>query len=384
MAEQVATQPTQTKDAEDTRDKSSPQPLGNPFAEIDELMSDKKAEPTPKPKPDTNPEPKAQDKGQQQPQEKPSEKQPQKPDTKPESTNLKTLREKYESSTKKVKELESEVQKYKQPQDDPDKKAFAERIDALEKRRADLERALEETAFERSDRYKQEFETPLRVAIETGKELVEGIELVDAEGNRTKGTEGMFLALCRMDRNSAKNQAKELFGEDWTEVMANYGIVDRAKKAAENAIAEHRTSGLEREKERKESYVKKWEEVRKTFKQHISEAIEKHPDLFKPADDDARGKDLIAKGMEMADSAFGPRNGIPTPDVVARDAAVRNKAGGYDYLAYKWRKAEKRIAELETKLNEFEDSEPGEGSGKRTPKSESKTWDQEIEELAVG
>jgi hypothetical protein len=380
MADQVATPPPQEKADSPPSEKPAPQPLANPFADIDELMRDDKPAEEPQPKKAAPQKTIHTEKVQQKPTDKLKQTQEQKPET----TNVKTLRENYEATTKRVKELEAEVQKSKQPTDDQEKKSFAERIESLDKRRKELEQVIEEAAFERSDRYKHEFETPLRVALEIGKELVEGIEIEDSEGNKTKGTEGMFIALCKMERSAAKEQARVWFGDEWSAVMAEYGNVNRAKKAAENAITEHRTYGVERVKQHREESEKQWENARQSFRQHVGEGIEKHPELFKPEDDDVKGKQLLAKGMEMADSAFGHRNGIPTPDVVARDAAIRNKAGGYDYLAYKWRKAEKRVSELETRLKEFEASEPGEGSGKRTPKAESRTWEQEIEALATG
>lgn len=357
-------------------------PFNDPFAGIDELFRDapeeKPAEKTSPAKAEKPAPAKVAEKTEDKPEAKPVEK----PEQKGKGWELRT---KYEETAKRVKELEAELEKRKQPAEDPEKKTLAERLEQVEKRRVELEDEIRFAAYERSQEYKDKFQAPLERALKSAYEDVGQLTITDANGNESKGTEAHFNALCRMTVPQAIAQAKEWFGDTASEVLAMRRHILELRDQAQGAIEQFRKDGTERERQRADATAREVQEQQQAWKTHIQQAFEKHPEYFQPADDDAKGKEILTKGMTFADQTFTGRNKIPRQQIVGIDAAVRNMAGAFPYIAYKWRAAEKRVQELESKLKEFEASEPGEGGGARVPKEtggwKPGSWESEIDEL---
>lgn len=366
-------QPNAPPAAESPPSKTETAPFNNPFSDIDELFKDEPGDAPEAAKP--APEPKAQPKA----PVKPADKAPTKPEDK--GSGPKELRAAYESASKRLKELESEREKWSKQAEDPEKKTLSERLEAVEKRRAELEDEIKFSAYERSQEYKDTYLAPLERALKSAYQDVAQLNLETTDGE--KATPAHLNTLCRMDLPAAISQSKEWFGDASTEVLAMRRHILELRDQAEGAVEQFRKNGVERERQRSEMSVRQRDEQRKSFQHHVDEGIEKHPDLFKASEEDGKGKQLLTRGMALADSIFEGGNGIPPAELVKIHAAIRNKAGGYDYLAYRWRQGQNRIKELETKLAEYEASDPGEGSGKRVPKGSPTTWEQEIEALAT-
>lgn len=370
----IAEPPKQESAAAPPQSKQPTAPFNTPFAEIEALFDDEPEAPPDKPPVAELKAPKPESRPEAKPGAKPPEKPQPKPDDK--ASGPKELRAAYESSSKRVKELEAEREKWSKPAEDPEKKTLSDRLETVEKRRKELEEEIRYAAYERSEEYKEKHLAPLQRAVASAYEDVSKLTIDGTDG---KATPGHLQMLCRMELPIAISTAREWFGEAATEVLAMRRHINELRDNAEGAVEQFRKVGIEREQQHAEMLTKQQDSHRKALQQYIADGIEKHPSLFKPADDDAEGKRFLKNGMEFADAGF---NGSLAGDQrIQRHADIRNKAGGYDYAVYRWRASERRVKELESKLSEYESSDPGEGSGKRIPKDGPKTFEQEIDEL---
>lgn len=347
------------------------------FGEIDRMIADDAKPPagTKPPKPASEAPPKSQDAPEEPP--KPS-------DTPAPKSSPKELRAAYDEAKARIKALETELTTVRsaKPPEDPEKKTLAERLEAAEKRRAEIEDALRMTAYERSDEFKQRYVEPWKQAVQSAYDDIAQLSVTDAEGNAVKATPDHFNALLRMSMSQAVTQAKEWFGDAAPEVLAMRRHVIELDQASRHAIEVHRKEASERERQMQEQSTRTAEEVRGWWRQYVDEGLNGHPELFQAGDDDPKGKELLTKGFALADRGFSPPSDMPRREVVRLHAAIRNKAGGFDFMVYKARKLAARVKELEAQVAEFEQSQPGEGAGRKPKPEGAASWQDEIEALA--
>ena len=297
------------------------------------------------------------------------------------------LKSDYAKLEAKVKELES---KPAQPADDPEKTKLAQTLEAREKRLKELEDEFRFTNYERSGEYKEKFEQPFIDAYGAGRAKVASLNLTDAEGNTRKGTAEDFDSFMRVtDDDAAANMAAELFGTKAAMVMYHREKVMELNSARNKALETYRKEGTAREQARAEMAQKHQKEMAGLWQKESHGAVEKYPRLFKPIDGDEKGNELLQRGFERADAAFGSplkdEDGKPVRvsggDLVKLHAEIRNKAGGFDRAIHLLAKERARVKELETKLKDFEESAPGGGDRARKSKKPMTTWDQVDEDL---
>lgn len=389
---ETQTPPAQPSTAAQTPPAPTPEAkptFNQPFADLDELFKEPEPEPPPSPEP-PKPAPKdpipadklvkPQDKTAPKPGEKPGEK----PTAEP--SGPKELRAAYERSKARIKELETSLESVRsaKPAEDPEKKTLSERLEVIEKQRKELEDELRVSAWERSPEFKREYAEPFEQAFKDAYAKIVQLTITDAEGNQAKATEQHLNALLRMGYDERLKAIETWFPgpASAASVAKMVDDIESMHQRKLHAIDQHRKQGEEVFRQRSEQAAKQQEQMRAAWKQHVQEGIDGHPDLFVAADDDPKGKELLTKGMQLADLAFSGSSVLPPTELVKVHAAIRNKAGGYDYLAYRWRQATKRIKELEAKIADYEKSEPGEGSGRRPAPGKAATWEEEIEALA--
>lgn len=354
------------------------------FAEIDQLMGEPEVEKEGKEKSTPGKDEAPPEKATATPADKEApkttgtEKPPEAPST------PKQLRTAYEQATKRLKELEGKLAEREatKPTEDPEKKALADRLAEVQKKTDQLEEELRFSAYERSDDYKSRYLRPLEDAFKSSYEEVAQLTITDGEGKETKATPEHFNALLRLPIAQAIVQAKEWFGDAATEVLAMRRNIVQLNSARQTAVDQFRTEGAERTKRFAEQTAKQQDEIRSLWRQNVDEGIEKHPQLFKASDDDAKGKELLTKGMQLAEYAFTGAHQLPPSERVKLHAAIRNKAGGFDYVVYQNRKLAAENKELRDKLSDYEKSEPGAGEGRRPAAGKAIGWAEEIEALA--
>jgi hypothetical protein len=265
------------------------------------------------------------------------------------------------------------------PVEDPEKKRLSETLEQREKRLAELEDEMRFASFEKSSEYKDKYWTPFSDAYQQGRNKVASLRLTDANGDTRQGTAEDFDSLMRItDDDQAAELASDLFGVKAPMVLWHREKVQELNNTRLKALEDFRKQGGEREKLRGEQMQKQQKEIAALWESENKAGVERFPKLFKPEEGDEKGNALLARGFELADAAFGsaladPATGQPVKlspqEMVKLHSAIRNKAAGFDRLAYKYGISQKRIAELETKLKEYEASEPSPGDGQRKLKS---------------
>lgn len=293
------------------------------------------------------------------------------------------LRKAYVELRKKHAALEEERTKAAaaprtaEPQEDPEKQQLTERLTEREKRLQTLEEELRFTAYERSDEYKEKFEKPFLSAWQTGQERASRLKVVEQKNEMEEivsaarqGTGDDFNTLMLIqDDDQAADWAHKTFGHKAPALLYHRERVQEANLAKHKALEEYQKNGSEREKQRSQMIESHTKAVRTLYHKTVEAGIEKYPQYFKPDDADPKTKELLNKGMRLADRALG------APDVegekpltgeerIKLQAAVRNCFGGFQNMAYQLAKERKTRVELEKRLADYEASEPKGGDGR--------------------
>jgi hypothetical protein len=159
-------------------------------------------------------------------------------------------------------------------------------------------------------------------------------------------------------------------------------ILGRAREAE----ADYKKNGAEKHRQQTEQMTQRQREIAGIFDRQAKEAVEKYPRLFKAIEGDTQGNELLERGFARADAAFGGvlkgADGNPVrlspPELAALHAEIRNKAGGFDRAIHLLSQRNLRIKELEKKLKQYEDSEPGAGNGRNGKRAVQPSSDDQI------
>jgi hypothetical protein len=282
------------------------------------------------------------------------------------------LNEKYNRVEKELNELKSRPAT---PANDPEKERLSKRLN-------ELEDEIRYVNYEKSTEFIEKHHKPyLEFA---GNVAAEAMELIveDGNGGGRQLTRNEFWDIVgKPTVNEAIMAARALFPDDPTKanhVLSMRKDIKLAWNKIEQVKHEFKLKGAEREKEmlikRQQEEAKQAEAVKQKAEKWrtLNDAAVKNErlkDFFVAAEDDPKGKELLTKGFKEADLAFNqgqPVDGEGEPmkedDLIELWSGVRNKAGAFNYVAYRYRLANSRIAELEKELAEFKTSEPKGGA----------------------
>ncbi len=263
-------------------------------------------------------------------------------------------------------------------------KAVTETLAAKEKRLAELEDRIRFTDFKSSDEYTTKYKQPYENTVrEVMGEAVELLVENPADGTaRALTQKEAWNIISQPSLEAAYQEAKKIFPDDADkrqQLITYRKQVQSSWNTLAKAEAEYREKGAEIEKQRTvertlaEQKAKNASEQRAAKWAEMNEAAFKNEqlkDYFTPAEDDAKGKEILTKGKQVAALAFGKRDGngniigedgkpLSDEDTLAIDSGIHNKAAAFNYVAYRNRALQARVKEVEAKLAEYEKSEPG-------------------------
>lgn len=374
-------------------------PLNDAFSEIDKIIADTQQKAPPAPGAKRSPS----DPSKQV--EKPAE--PEKPkseDVKPvvatdetQKLSAPELRKAYAQRKQELKEAnerlaahEAKLKEYEaKVGDGSELSRIQQRLQETEKRAKELEDQIKFVDYEKSPEYKEKYYEPFVTAYQAGRQKAASLKIMERKNDMDevvqqarKATPEDFDAIMRLqDDGEAAEMADRLFGP-----MANLVIYHREKimdlnSARVNAIEQFKKTGSEREQKTAEQMKAIHEKAKTVFKTHVEKGMSDHPQWFKADEADDQGKKMLEQGLLNADSVFTASNQNPE-DRAAMHAAFRNMAGAFPFVALKLHRAESRIKELETELEEFKKSTPSEPSRERGAPSQPMSAEEEIEALA--
>ena len=357
--------------------------LESDFAELDSLDD--------RPKPAPKPTAKAPEPAQKPSAEKPvaaAKVEPPKAPEKPveqEPKSIPEVRRAYEAKKKeirdtwepKVRALESELATLKASNNgNPDQyKTLTEKAAAAEKRAQELENEIRFVNYRKSKEFTDKYEKPyqeawagaiseleeLTVKVRTGTD-----DLGEPTYGERKANPNDLMMLANLPLGEARKLAKEMFGDNADDIMAHRRKIRELSDAQNKALKDAETMAKEAEETRGQQSKAMLEQTGQLWQAANKTLAEKYPKWFAPTEGDEEGNNLLQKGFATVDRMFAP-----TPETqpkspqeaVALHALIRNKAANHDRMALGLKKANARIAELETELKAYQESEPRNDGG---------------------
>lgn len=281
------------------------------------------------------------------------------------------LRTAYEKSKETIKTKDAEITRLQNelksakatPTEDPEKKTLSEKLQAVEKRKAELEQQIQFVAYQKSEEFHTKFQKPYEEAWSRAVSELSELVVENEDGSSRAATAQDLLTLANMPPVDARKLAKSMFGDAADDVLAHRRKIRELADAQNKAIQDAEKNAEAHHKEQQTQSLQQKQKMATLWADENKAWQEKFPRWFKPEEGDEKGNELLAKGYEMADAAFSS-NGNHTPEQrVKLHAELRNKAAAFPKLAYRLKQARTRIKELETSLAEYENSEPKAGEG---------------------
>jgi hypothetical protein len=326
---------------------------------------------------------------------------PAKPADKPLDKNepkaIKEMREALKRKDARETELSSKIADYERKIADYDKRG--KDATALLERQATLEKQLEERQAEiralkqeASPEFKEKYDKPFNQAADFAKQIVTGLEVVTKAANGDTGTRAAtwddFAGIYHLAKSSmgkATTAAKELFGDSSQTVLNHINELHRLDYVRNQALVEEKAKAKERSESEIAESSKQREWAASTWRQINTDLAEKSPEVFQPDPKDKQRAELFTKSLALVDSRH---NGTALTPIqrVTLDAQVRLRASAFPVLKYDLNKANDRIAELEAKLAELNDNDPGKtqrAGGESTNTPTKKGFADELKELKL-
>lgn len=389
-------------------------PLNNAFGDLDKLFGDtgqSQPEPTKtEERPRTAPPPVEKPEAKKEtppPPPKPETKQEVKPSTEPKTTP--ELRKAYDAQKKRVSQMEAELKSIKEERqkqtnvsDHPEFKSLKERFEAAEKKANELAEKIRFSAFEQSEEYHNQYVKPFEEAYRVGMAKTASLRTLPKinpdSGEVTEparqATQNDFVALLQMDDEAAATTAEALFGPSKASlILWHRENVLKANSAREGALENYRKTSGERSKADSERLAQDTKAKQEAWEKNNKMAKEKYPQFFAEAEGDDEGNNLLRAGYSRFESAFNggktiDKDGNPsqlTPaQLTALHSEMFNKAAAFNRIAHQNKSLSARVKELESELEAFKNSEPGQGEGRKVEGEEkSESWEDALNKLAV-
>lgn len=301
----------------------------------------------------------------------------------PKAASLREAKDRAEAQLKEWKTKFEALQKeHSTPKEDAEKKKLLEERDSWGKSKQQLENELRYAKYERTQEFKDKYQVPFENSYKEGVELVKSFTYkepdrkdendVVVEGKSRKATQDDWDTFIGLDANEANKFAHEHFGYNAQEMIVARRDLFKLLKSKNEAITKFQTEGAQMEQKQLEQQQTQEKEFKQLFESSNKAAVD-DPKLarwFKADEADAKAKELLDKGFNFADEAFSDATAKkPLAERARVYSILRNKAAAFDHVAYKLSMTEKRNAELQKALDEYEASEPNlDGKGGRKVK----------------
>jgi len=266
------------------------------------------------------------------------------------------------------------------------------RIEERDARLRERDEAIEFTAFEQSDKFKSEYEKPYSNAWNQGRATVARFQITDKDGNQRPGKAEDFdrlMALEQNDPEAAADLMAEMFGNKASYVAAHIVKVKDSFQRIQDAREDYRVRGEEDRKLKSSRSEQESLEFRERATEFGKSLTEKYADLFKPSEDDPQGKARFTDGETFANRFFNAAlnndKSIPQEQKAQIAALGYLKLQSYDLQVSRRQRAEARVKELETELEQFKASEPkaGDGAGKKVAEGDVPDWEKLLGDMAT-
>jgi hypothetical protein len=276
---------------------------------------------------------------------------------------------------------ETEMAEYRKNSMPPEKvRELVDNSRKIEERAKALEEEIRFTNYAKSQEFADKYQKPYEDSWKRWMGELGELTLPDtANGGERAIAPQDLLDLVNLPLGKARDQAENLFGSFANDVMSARKEIRGLFNDQNRALEEARKGGTQRETQRaaqmQESQQKLGKEIGElwTKSNELAQADERFGKFLKPVEGDDEVNGRLKKGFEIADRAFSvnPLDPSLNPEqrqqIVQLHAAVRNRAAAFGRLVYQNEKLESTVKELQAKLDQYKESEPGAGEGQRTP-----------------
>lgn len=315
-------------------------------------------------------------------------KEPVKEPEKPAGT-AKELRTALENAKRDAQSLREELDKYKTGKvEDPEKKSVLEKLESEQKARAEIEKELRFTNYEKSQEYKERYDLPIRKAFDVAFEDLKGFKISMEDGTEREATPNDFNALVQTQSAAvASVKAKELFGDGAGEILAHRRKILELNSARLEAIDKFQKEGAEREKNAGVDRTVRQQKVMDLYQSSSKAISEKNPEFFTAKEGDEELNTALEEGGKIADFAFQSVSlnpNIPIEKQVPVHALVRQRAAAFPRVTLENKRLGERVKALEKEIEQLRGSTPGPGTGTPAPVATGvQSWEQEIDALVT-
>jgi hypothetical protein len=279
---------------------------------------------------------------------------------------------------------EAEVQRVKSGVvPEQERTALTARVEKAEARAKELEDHIRYVDYEKSTEFKEKFDAPYVASWERAMSELSEITVTDpGTGQPRAVTADDLVKLANMPLQAAQDASDELFGKFASYAMTHRAEIKKMSAARAQALKDAREQGAQRETQTREQQTKQLTEsvkfTRDTFKE-INSAILADPKIgvdFQPivppegqqlSAEETEWNDTLAAGYKLVDDGWAANPTAPnlTEDqrkmIIARHAAIRNRAAGWKPLKLKLRRVEKALAAAHKELEQYRESIPAAG-----------------------
>ncbi len=293
-------------------------------------------------------------------------------DGKPGKTNPWKLVDEYKARTTKAESRIVELEKNILPQQD--RTTYEKRMKDIEDRNKQLEQHIAYVDYSKSKEFNDKYQVPYESAWRRAMTELKSATVLDpqTQQQRPMGTEDL-LELVNQALPDAINNADQKFGRLADYVIERRNEIRSLWDQQREALDKAKEGALEAVKNQSEQLKNQNDDLARTIQEtwnKVNQETLEHPangTYFKPREGQAEWNQRLAKGFELADNAFAtnPRDPKLTPaqraDVIARHAAVRNRAAGWGPLKWENTTLKTELSELKKQLAEYKSGEPTTG-----------------------
>ena len=273
------------------------------------------------------------------------------------------------SKETEIATLKAQIAEARRNGEETVRKQLSEELEQVKKERAEDQRRLMLVDYKESNEYKSRFVEPLKATWKEVDEHIAGVKITMPDGSEVDAKREHISTLLQLPFAQAATKAHEWFGPAMANaIMADRNALVKIYKESSAAVKEFTEKGQQWRQKQAEESEQRSTRVVQEYETARQEIIKKSPQLFTPNEKDAEELGYHNKGSKLVDAAF---KGIGFEDMdderrsvalAKAQAAVASRAASFGVVVHRLLKSESRVAELEAKLKEFEESEPGAGS----------------------
>lgn len=313
---------------------------------------------------------------------------PEKPADEPKPGTMRALGKAHDAKVKEINEvlrpkiqsLESKVQEYEKTITElrtkqPDLKPVQEKMAAVEKENAALREEIRFANYKKHPEFTEKYEKPYNEAWARAVHEISQLPIETEDGTVRRANEKDILSLANAPLDQLDIRAEKEFGRSSARVIRHIEKIKDLAEAQDKALEDAKKGSTEFESKRTLEKQTQDAEISKTYSETSTELVKKYPKWFAPDEADPAGNELLRKGFDYSAGVFentpvlvnGETRPLTAVEKVKRLAVIKAKAANHDRLVSRLKSRDARIAELETELKGYTESEPPAGTAGDKP-----------------